>query len=259
MAIRTAVRKPKLSDFGRGKLLVFYGLMIMKSLSRKIIGTPKRTPMVSKTCYDLADDDWTTDRHKLFFASSTLKYAPAPELYKLNAEALVSELSKFGQVESILDIGCGNLFNLSCLRTNLSEEVKLYGVDISENRIRIGNEHTKGMNIALFVASAEHLPFGNESVDVIFTVHALEQMPTIIDEVFQEFYRVCRKGIILIEPFYEHQNVFGKFHNWAEHYVRRIHNQVLHSNFHVKKFELLPFGGPVNRPSVLVATKGRCN
>jgi hypothetical protein len=54
--------------------------------------------------------------------------------------------------------------------------------------------------------SAKSLPFGDESFDMVFTILALEQMEEIQHKALSELSRVCKKYLVMVEPFREWNN-----------------------------------------------------
>ena len=55
--------------------------------------------------------------------------------------------------------------------------------------------------IELQRANAADLPYGDNEFDLVYTVHALEQMEEIRERVLSEISRVSRKHVVMIEPF----------------------------------------------------------
>lgn len=88
---------------------------------------------------------------------------------------------------TILDIGCGigqTLIALDCA------DRQLIGVDVDEEAIAYGRQHHA--HIEFFVAAAQDLPVGDDSVDLVISRVALPY--TNVPKVFDEIKRVLRPG-----------------------------------------------------------------
>lgn len=143
---------------------------------------------------------------------------------------LIKNIKIFNPV-IILEIGCGNGRNLRCIEN----EYKCYGIEITDYGYKKAVENCKHSKIQQ--ASAEYLPFEDNSMDLIFTVHALEQMPLILDNVIKEMHRVCKIGVLLFEPIYEKQGFWGKLHNYNLNYARNIEKTLIKNNFRLLSLE----------------------
>jgi ubiquinone/menaquinone biosynthesis C-methylase UbiE len=153
------------------------------------------------------------------------------------------------EYKSVLEVGCGIGTNLRALH---EPSRKYYGLDISP----VGIKHAKSFNdkIEYVCASAEHIPL--ESIDIVFSVHALERMNNCIDAVTKELYRITNKRLILIEPFYEHQNMFGKAHNRHCGYPKNLYKKIRNVGFSIVSFKRLSKqSNPVNKSSILICDK----
>jgi ubiquinone/menaquinone biosynthesis C-methylase UbiE len=155
------------------------------------------------------------------------------------------------EYDSVLEVGCGLGQNLR--RLQQQDGAKRYcGLDISDVGIQRAKNYGDG--IEYVCCSADEIPF--DVVDVVFTVHALEQMEHCVDGVLRELYRVTGKRLILIEPFFEHQNMFGKAHHRHHDYVRNLVEKVKSVGFKPVFFKRLPFStNNANKSSVLVCVK----
>jgi SAM-dependent methyltransferase len=175
--------------------------------------------------------------------------------YEYVSKVFDSCIQDFGpDVSRILEIGCGEGYYLKHIKQN-SPERSVYGIDLSPNRVRKTVRHAGTVEILSCIANAEMLPFADESFDVAYTCYALEQMPSSVGQALKEMHRVVRKGIILVEPFYSIQNVFGRLNNWNCDYVRDIPLHVERSGFRVTSTKRLSLGAPTNLAGLLVARK----
>ncbi len=119
---------------------------------------------------------------------------------------------------SILDVGCGSGRYL----TNFLPLGKTFGVDVSQEMLRVANENTLG-KATLVHADAENLPFESNTFDVVVCSNLLENLNGPEDspvKVVQEMFRVTKKGgiaIVGVETWYSimalHNYLTCFFHN----------------------------------------------
>ncbi|MGM9886781.1 MAG: putative RNA methyltransferase [Lactococcus sp.] len=80
------------------------------------------------------------------------------------------EANQKKQAQSILDIGCGEGYYLSRFQNLSSEAMAYFGMDISKLGIRMAAKKNK--NIQWLVGNFAHLPFQNQSIDLILSMFA---------------------------------------------------------------------------------------
>lgn len=134
--------------------------------------------------------------------------------------------------KEILDLGCGNCALLTKLA---SKGIKSKGVDASAFRVL---KHQK-RQMPMYFALAEHIPFENQSIDVIISQEVLEHVFD-IEQVLAEMQRILRKnGKIFIQVPYKnlvectsHLRLFSK---------ESLHNLITKNGFEVLSCELVPY------------------
>lgn len=98
----------------------------------------------------------------------------------------------------IIDIGSGTGFPLLELASRLGNSCKLYGIDPWENaanRARQKIQNYQLENVEIIVASAEKLPFEDNSIDLIVSnlgINNFEQPETVIRECYRVLKPKCR-------------------------------------------------------------------
>src|SRR5262249_50821260 len=105
--------------------------------------------------------------------------------------------------DRILDLGCGvGTAGVALGRLGISQ-MRLYGVDLMEGRVRGALDAARAHNvpIGLAVADACRLPFRNDAFDSTFCVAVLQHVRELSAAV-QECARVTRPGgrVLVIEP-----------------------------------------------------------
>ena len=166
--------------------------------------------------------------------------------------SFLQEQLKKTTFDSVLEIGCGSGNNLKVLQKRFPAKT-FYGLDLAEQMIKEAQVNVPA--VKFFCCSAEHIPLEDNSVDVIYTVHALEQMTPFIPAVIKEMKRVCRNRVLFIEPFPEFQNWIGRMHGKRLGYPTTVHSEMQANGFTIETFKSLNFGNPVNKSGILVGLK----
>lgn len=109
---------------------------------------------------------------------------------------------------SFMEIGAGELTNIfEILKKNKKINFEnVLALDISLPRLIVGNNLLKKNLIYIdhcINSNAENIPLGDNSIDLLFTVHCLEQVPHIAKNIIREMIRVANNYVVLIEPSYE--------------------------------------------------------
>lgn len=166
----------------------------------------------------------------------------------------------FKNVKTILDFGCGELTTSSYIFKNLNYKIKkYYANDISFNRLLVGSNELKKKltkknynKFKIFCNSDNNLPFKNNSIDLVLTVHALEPNNKYKYKILDELLRVSKLGVILMEPHYEISNVKQKKRMIRFDYIRGIEKilKLKKIKYHIiqKKFHL----NNLNKSSIFV-------
>ena len=93
-------------------------------------------------------------------------------------------------VESILDIGCGN----GIITNELAEHYHICGVDISA-------EALKQVKAETLQASADSIPVRDRSWDMVFSSEMLEHLPDdVLERTIHEITRITRKYVFITVP-----------------------------------------------------------
>ena len=147
-------------------------------------------------------------------------YEPVIDIIKKN----------FNDSKTILDFGCGELTTSLFIFNQIKKNIKnYYANDISLNRLILGQNYLKSKlkkkefkKIKLFCNSSASLPFKDNSIDLIITIHSLEPNNKHKELFINELFRVSKKGLILMEPHYEISNDQQKKRMLKFNYIRGI-------------------------------------
>tara|TARA_B110000259_G_C14018835_1_gene402317 strand:+ start:513 stop:1421 length:909 start_codon:yes stop_codon:yes gene_type:complete len=164
---------------------------------------------------------------------------------------IASELNKFLLPRStLLDIGSGELTNLTLILNNLNKIRKVFAFDISWSRIFKGvkffkdNSKHKINLLYPFVADIKSIPLASNSIDVITSCHALEPNGRNLNLLLKELFRVAKDKLVLFEPSYELNSKEGKRRMEKYGYVKGIEKEVIKLGGIVKNIKLI--GDPAN-------------
>ena len=113
---------------------------------------------------------------------------------------------------SVLDVGCGNLEALLFLKDKYNLTGKLTGIDRQSKNFE-SPERQKELGITLIEADvSEHLPFADDSFELIFHKDVLECIPD-IDSHIRELYRVLKKGGTIVCAHRDWETIALNSHN----------------------------------------------
>lgn len=100
---------------------------------------------------------------------------------------------------TVLEIGCGDGFNLSCLASTVETKVHYVGIDVSQSRIATAiNRRDQGSDsghkrLSFLVMDGSYLGFANKSFDIVICTEVLEHLPT-PELCVSEIFRVLKPG-----------------------------------------------------------------
>ena len=195
---------------------------------------------IIKISYDVQSGDYIKYFNK--FSQKKIKnvYYPLIETIKIN----------FKNSKTILDFGCGELttsyFIFSKIKKNIT---KYFANDNSLNRLIVGQNYLKKKlnkndykKFEIFSNSEYKLPFQDNSIDLVITIHSLEPNNKIKGKILNELYRISKHGIILMEPHYELSSKKQKKRMVKLDYVRGIEKLLKDKKFNYriikKKFHI---------------------
>jgi len=122
---------------------------------------------------------------------------------------------------SVLEAGVGDGVILKEIMAYMPFD-SFSGFDISKKRIKLAKSYIDSKKVRIFEAEMSDIPMEDNSVDVIYTVHALEPNHGREEEVLKELLRVCSRYVILIEPSYELGNEKTKRNIRKHGYCRNL-------------------------------------
>lgn len=157
-----------------------------------------------------------------------------------------------------LDAGVGEANTLIPLLNEMRLEKPILAFDISLSRIKWAQKNLSENKFKseLAVASLLSIPLMDNSVDFVFTSHALEPNGKNGTRILEELYRITRKFIFLVEPDYENSGNRQKMRMEKLSYVRDLESSIVKSGFElIQKIPLNVNSNENNRASLYIAKK----
>lgn len=134
-------------------------------------------------------------------------------------------ISRDSEVKRICEVGCGSGLTLSTMLELYPDyflSKAFWAIDFSFSHIFLSFLRFQNLDakITCFNGDARTLPFPDKFFDLSYTVHVLEQMGhTESIRALKEILRVS-KNVILFEPFYDIQSLWGRIYNLGMDYFR---------------------------------------
>jgi len=235
--------------------------ILNKILKNKIYLNKSRSLEKVKEKYDQISGTYiySIEKNNKFYAE--LKDGTAVEcngnIHKYYAD-IISKIIKQTKSKSFLEVGAGELtqFKLICdlLKKSNFKINKTGALDISFKRLLAGKNYLKKKNKIDYIVqgNAAELPFADNSFDLIYTVHCLEQVPELFEKSVNEMLRVAKNYVALIEPSFELSNKITSNYINYKGYIQI--NEKLLSNIKHKYFKRirLPFKQFLNGAELII-------
>lgn len=169
----------------------------------------------------------------------------------------------FKDCKTILDFGCGELTSSTFILKNISKHIKKYfATDISLNRLFLGNRYAKKKltksqykKLSIFCNSNNKLPFKNNSIDLILTVHSLEPNNKKKNLILNELLRVSKKGLLLMEPCYERSSKKQQIRMRKYNYIRGLEKSLSAKNCYVQIIKKKHHLNELNESAIFIVKK----
>lgn len=178
---------------------------------------------------------------------------------KYTAE-IVRIISSLCHPESILEAGVGEATTLSeVIRRLPNQDIRAYGFDLCWSRIAYAKQwltERAVSDVTLCTGSLFHIPFCDNSVDVVYTSHTIEPNGGNETPILKELYRVARQYLILLEPGYELAGSDARKRMEQHGYCKDLIGVARNLNQKVITHELFPHtANPLNPTAITIIEK----
>jgi malonyl-CoA O-methyltransferase len=177
------------------------------------------------------------------FSRAAHTYDSVANLQRSVGEKLLQQVQTSFTESVVLDLGCGT-GHFTPLVQDKFPQAKIVGVDIAEGMLQFARERNS-QDFIWLCADAEHLPFANNSVQVIFSSLAL-QWCTSVPDLFAEINRILAPGGQLIfsslgpKTLHELKSAWQEVDNYV--HVNRFHeSQLLLDTLTSNDFSIIHF------------------
>jgi len=166
-----------------------------------------------------------------------------PEWTNEYSAALAKIIGKLDGVYCFLEAGVGEGTTMYHVLSKLdSIPESIYGFDLSYSRLRYARHYmmTKNMNFEfMYMADIFNSSMLDNSIDLVFSSHALEPNGGREEAALVELHRIARKYIVLFEPSYELGNEKSKQHISKNGYVTSLYKTAIKLGFNVIEHKLI--------------------
>lgn len=136
----------------------------------------------------------------------TRNYANASPAREAYGQAVADILNTLPPAATLLEVGVGEATTLAPALSHLAyQPAHILGLDLAWSRLAFARSflRRKGCNVTLFTGNMFTPPLGEDSIDLIFTAHAVEPNGGREAEALAALYRIAKHHLVLIEPGYE--------------------------------------------------------
>lgn len=199
--------------------------------------------------------------------SYTQAYYHNPQVYeRVTSEvaAVIDDLD--GNKRSIMEAGMGEGQAIYTLVKNLKNSPKYWGgVDISWSRIKEAQKFLTDQQCESAVKRCAmgdmfSLPFDDNSVDIVFTCHAIEPNTGYEKEILSELYRVANEYLVLKEPAYDMADAEQRKRMEKMGYIRNLYGAAKELGYNIVEWKLSEnWFNPMNPSGIMVIKKDKKN
>ena len=192
--------------------------------------------------------------------SYTDAMGPMEQAYADYTSGLVDVLLSLCSPRSILEAGVGEASTFSGVLSRLGGDVASYGFDLSWSRIAYARQWLRNKGISsstLCTGNLLHIPFADNSIDLVYTSHAIEPNGGNERSILQELFRVSRKFLVLLEPGYEFATEEGKQRMKSHGFCKNLKDTAESLGYDILRHDLFPFStsNPLNPTAITIIRK----
>jgi hypothetical protein len=156
---------------------------------------------------------------------------------------------------SILEAGVGEATTYSSVLRNLTNTaINAFGFDLSWSRTSYAKMwlNQNGLyDVNLCTGSLNNIPFADDSIDIVYTSHAIEPNGGKEEIILKELFRVARRLLILLEPTYEFGNEDVRKRIDQNGYCKDLAGHAKRLGCNVVEHKLFPYIRTGNNPTAM--------
>jgi uncharacterized protein YbaR (Trm112 family) len=176
--------------------------------------------------------------------------------YKRELARTLLEVARGLGARRLVEVGFGDGTNFWALDHFFEGHgLELLGFDYSFHRSELAAHHLAQRH-QLWNGDAKRVALPTGCADLAVTVHCLEHMRYDNGRALRELARLA-PHVLLLEPFLEHQNLLGRWHNEASDYARDLRENALAAGIEIVEFRPLRLGSPFNQTGLLLGKAQR--
>ena len=160
---------------------------------------------------------------------------------------------------SILEAGVGEATTLSGVVRHMGAGIKTYGFDLSWSRVAYARNWLRKQGFTstvLCTGSLFHIPFSDNSIDVVYTSHSIEPNGGNEEPILRELYRITKDYLVILEPGYELANDQARRRMESHGYCKKLKQISDSLGYDVLEHKLFPFtSNPLNPTALTVIRK----
>jgi ubiquinone/menaquinone biosynthesis C-methylase UbiE len=217
---------------------------------RKETGSAANTEEIIELAYDLRTGSYMAGMKNPDRAKHKAEYS---------AE-IAKTIRSLCKPESILEAGVGEATTLSGVMRDLGlGDCATHGFDLSWSKVAYarGWLEEQGLpGVSLCTGSLLHIPFCDDSIDIVYTSHSIEPNGGKEEPILRELHRVARRFLILLEPAYELVGAEARERMESHGYCRNLKGTCESLGYRVVEHALFPFSAnPLNPTAITVVEK----
>lgn len=221
----------------------------ISAILREEMSLDHNTREIIEISYDLQSGSYTASMSDEATASLT-------DAYSKEIAARILSLCK---PDTILEAGVGEATTLSGVLKYIGKDVSSYGFDLSWSRIAYAKKWLQSNRIndtVLCTGDLLHIPFLDNSIDVVYTAHSIEPNGGNEEPILCELYRVTRKYLILLEPGFELATDEAKQRMMQHGYCKNLKGISESLGYQVLEHQLFPiYSNPLNPTAITIIKK----
>ncbi|NEO35161.1 MAG: class I SAM-dependent methyltransferase [Moorea sp. SIOASIH] len=230
------------------KLLYQQGQNI-SAILRQEQNTQHNTEEIIEVSYDLQAGSYI----------AAMKHGVMAQLKKDYASEIVRTILSLCNPTSILEAGVGEATTLfEVIKSFPNQGIKSYGFDLCWSRVAHAKAWLKQQcisNVTLCTGSLFHIPFSDNSIDVVYTSHSIEPNGGFEEPILRELYRVAKNYLVLLEPGYELASAQARERMDSHGYCKNLVGIADKFGWTVVKHQLFPYTAIKLNPTAITVIK----